>query len=102
MTAFTWLAWRVLQRRRGEVKPGFVWLAIAASALLFGAGHLPAARVLLGAIDPDVLVFVLGVNAAFGVLFGWLYWKRGLEAAMIAHATTHLVSYAITQVAGRG
>ncbi len=99
MTAFTWLAWRVLQRRRGAVKPGFVWLAIAGSALLFGAGHLPAARMLLGAIDANILVFVVAVNAAFGVLFGWLYWKRGLESAMVAHATAHLVSYLIAQIA---
>lgn len=100
MTFFTWLAWRMLQGRRGPVKPGFVWLAIVASALLFGAGHLPAARVLLGAIDTNVLIFVVGVNAVFGVLFGWLYWRRGLESAMVAHATTHFVSYLITQTVG--
>jgi hypothetical protein len=33
------------------------------------------------------------VNAAFGVLFGYLFWRYGLEAAMIAHATAHVVSY---------
>lgn len=100
MTFFTWLAWRLLQRRRGAVKPGFVWLSIVASALLFGSGHLPAARVLLGSIDANVLIFVVGVNAVFGVLFGWLYWRRGLESAMVAHATAHFVSYLITQIVG--
>jgi hypothetical protein len=33
------------------------------------------------------------VNTAFGVLFGYLFWRYGLEAAMIAHATAHVVSY---------
>jgi membrane protease YdiL (CAAX protease family) len=47
-----------------------------------------------------VVFFGVGVNAAFGLLFGWLYWRRGLESAMIAHAMTHLVSYVATQVAG--
>jgi hypothetical protein len=29
------------------------------------------------------------------VLFGYLFWRYGLEAAMIAHAMAHLVSYAV-------
>lgn len=100
MTAFAWLAWRFLQRRRGVVKPGFVWLAVAVSALLFAAGHLPAASLLIGSLTFDVVFFVLGVNAILGLLFGWLYWRRGLEAAMIAHAMAHLVSDLVTRSSG--
>jgi membrane protease YdiL (CAAX protease family) len=100
MTVFTWLTWRFVQRRRGVVKVGLVWLAIAASALLFGAGHLPLAHVLIGSLNGPVVLFVVGLNAAFGLLFGWLYWRRGLESAMIAHAVAHLVSYIATQIQG--
>jgi hypothetical protein len=25
--------------------------------------------------------------------FGWLFWRRSLEAAMIAHATSHVVLF---------
>lgn len=25
-----------------------------------------------------------------GVVFGWLYWRRSLETAMVAHATVHV------------
>jgi len=96
MTVFAWLAWRFLQRRSGAVTRGQMWLAIVASALLFGAGHLPVAAYLIGSLSAPVVFFVVGVNAIFGVLFGWLYWRRGLESAMIAHAMAHLVSYAIT------
>lgn len=93
MTALVWLAWRFLQQRRGPVRAGFVWLAIAVSALVFGAGHLPAASVLLGAMDVSVVAFVIGVNTAFGLLFGYLFWRHGLESAMIAHALAHVVSF---------
>jgi hypothetical protein len=41
------------------------------------------------------VVFVVGVIAAFGVLFGYLFWRYGLEAAMIAHGTAHVVSYVL-------
>ena len=100
MTAFTWLAWRFIQGKHGAVRPGLVWLALVASALLFGVGHLPVASYLIGSLTAAVVLFVVGVNTAFGLLFGWLFWRRGLESAMIAHAVTHLVSYAATQVSG--
>jgi len=93
MTALAWLAWRFLQQRRGPVRAGFVWLAIAVSALVFAAGHLPAASVLLRAMDVTVVAFVIGVNTAFGLLFGYLFWRHGLESAMIAHALAHVVSF---------
>ncbi len=93
MTALAWLAWRFLQQRQGHVSAGFVWLAIAVSALVFAAGHLPAASVLLGGLDVPIVAFVMGANTAFGLLFGYLYWRHGLESAMIAHAMAHLVSF---------
>lgn len=93
MTALVWLAWRLLQRRRSTPREVYIWFAIAVSALLFGAGHLPAAAMLVGELTGGVVLFVVGVNAAFGVLFGYLFWRYGLEAAMIAHITTHVVSY---------
>lgn len=100
MTAFTWVAWRLLQGKRGPVNPGVTWLGIALSALLFGVGHLPVASYLIGSLNGPVVLFVVGLNATFGLLFGWLFWRRGLESAMVAHAVTHLVSYAATQLSG--
>jgi membrane protease YdiL (CAAX protease family) len=93
MTALVWLAWRLLQRRLGAPRAAYVWLAIVVSALLFGAGHLPAAAVLVGELTGELVLFVVGLNAAFGVLFGWLFWRYGLEAAIIAHGVAHLVSH---------
>lgn len=93
MTGMTWLAWRFLQHRQDVVRPAYVWLAIVSSALVFGLGHLPIAHFLLGGFTPSILLWVIGANTSFGVLFGWLFWRRGLESAMVAHAMTHLVSY---------
>jgi hypothetical protein len=100
MTAFTWSAWRVFQGKRGAVNPVLTWLAITVSALLFGVGHLPVASFLIGSLNGPVVLFVVGVNTTFGVLFGWLFWRRGLESAMIAHAMTHFVSYLVTRFSG--
>jgi membrane protease YdiL (CAAX protease family) len=34
-------------------------------------------------------------NGLAGVVFGWLYWRRGLLAAMVAHLTFDLVLHVI-------
>lgn len=99
MTVLVWMAWRLLQRRKGTPQIVYVWFAIVVSALLFGAGHLPAAAAQVGELTADVAVLVVGANTAFGVLFGYLFWRYGLEAAIIAHAFAHVVSYIVGIVA---
>jgi membrane protease YdiL (CAAX protease family) len=96
MTALVWLACRFLQGRRGTVRGGLVWLAIVVSALIFGLGHLPVAFAVIDTMNTNIVLFVTGANAMFGVLFGWLFWRTGLESAMIAHAVAHAVSHVIT------
>ena len=93
MTTGVWLAWRVLQQRRGTPRLVYIWLAIVVSALLFGAGHLPAAAALVGNLSVDIVAYVVAANAAFGILFGYLFSRHGLEAAMMAHGTAHVVNY---------
>jgi membrane protease YdiL (CAAX protease family) len=66
-------------------KRGFVWVAIGLSALVFGVAHLPA----WSAAVPLSLGLAIGVvllNAVGGVVFGPVFVKRGIVAAMLAHA----------------
>jgi membrane protease YdiL (CAAX protease family) len=100
MTIFTWLMWRLLQRPGEAARPAYVSVAIAASSLLFGLGHLPVAYHLLGGLTPGTLFWVIGANTSFGLLFGWLFWRRGLESAMAAHAMAHLVNYLAGRMQG--
>lgn len=44
----------------------------------------------LGELTPWLVVRVLVLNGIAGVVYGWLYTRRGLEAAVFAHAATHL------------
>ena len=36
------------------------------------------------------VIVAVFMNAIVGFAFGWLYFRRSLEAAMLAHATVHL------------
>ncbi len=92
MTLIVWVAWRLLQKGRDiPTKAHFVG-AILLSSLVFGAGHLPVAYVLLSdSFGLALVLFVILANSAFGVIAGYLYWRKGLECAMIAHILCHLV-----------
>ena len=91
-TALVWLAWRLLQHRSGPPAPVYVWLAIGVSALVFGAGYLPAAVALVGRLSADIVVFVIVEHGVWRPV-RLLCWRHGLEAAMIAHGAAHAVSY---------
>jgi membrane protease YdiL (CAAX protease family) len=66
-----------------------MWFSILLAALLFGVLHLPAVATLTPLTSLLVARTVL-LNAFGGVVFGWLYWRRSLEAGMVAHATAHI------------
>lgn len=67
-----------------------IWVSIAVSAVLFGLGHLPATASLVPLTLPIVLRAIV-LNGIGGVLFGWLYWRRGLLLAMLAHWSADIV-----------
>lgn len=74
------------------------WVFIAANviaAMVFAAGHLPATLMTFGSITPLMLFRCFLLNGGFGLLFGWLYRKYGIQYAMMAHAGLHIVSKVI-------
>jgi hypothetical protein len=91
MSLFVWICWR-LAARPSAVPAWCFWMGAAAAALLFALGHVPVLYALVDQPSPALLAAVIGGNALPGLLFGWLFWRRGLEAAMLAHASAHLVA----------
>jgi membrane protease YdiL (CAAX protease family) len=100
MSALAFIGWVLTGRQSGGPGSGVMWVAIIISAVLFGIGHLPALAQSVDLTQALVARTIL-LNAIAGVLFGWLYWQRGLEAAMVAHAAFHipLVVLSLIQVA---
>ena len=94
MTLVAWALQRLRRTRAGPAPAWVYWGAIAVSAVLFAAGHLPTAFAALGA-GAMVIVRTFVLNAIPGALFGWLYWRRGLEHAMAAHLCADLVLHGI-------
>ncbi len=92
MSFLVWLLWRLAQQGQGMPRPALLWLGNSLSAILFGLGHLPAITLYGVALTPAIVAAVVLGNAAVGLIYGWLYWRKGLEAAMLAHAGTHLLA----------
>jgi membrane protease YdiL (CAAX protease family) len=102
LTTVAWLLWRTLLRGRPSPPAAAYGIAILVAAILFGAGHLPAAA----AVWPLTAVVVLRtivLNMIPGIPFGMIYCRWGLEYAMLAHFCADLVlqgSAGILEAAG--
>lgn len=91
MTLLAWTAWRIFQRGRGTPRAIFFVSAIVTSSVVFGIGHLPLVKALEVDFTLPIVSFIVLANALFGLIAGYLYWRKGLEAAIIAHMSTHIV-----------
>lgn len=95
MSLVAFAVWKVAGRGTDEPSPAIVWSAIVVAAVLFGVLHLPAAAPVYGTLTAEVVLFIVGLNAIGGIVFGWLFWRQSLEAAMAAHATAHVVALSV-------
>jgi membrane protease YdiL (CAAX protease family) len=92
------LAWLLARTTGGAPRTWVMIAAIVAAALLFGLGHLPAAAQ-LGPLTAAIVMRVIAYNALAGLVFGALYWKRGLEHAVLAHFCADLVLHVAAPLA---
>jgi membrane protease YdiL (CAAX protease family) len=46
----------------------------------------------MGHITVPAGVYIVVANAAFGLVAGWTYWRKGLEAAIGAHSLAHVLA----------
>jgi membrane protease YdiL (CAAX protease family) len=82
--------------------PG-IWIAIWITAVVFGLGHLPGTARALGLasvyeLSSRIVMRGIVLNSIAGVIFGWLYWKKGLEYAMLSHFMTDIGLHVVNAV----
>lgn len=87
VTLLVWLSTRTVDRAS---HPGPYWFAIAVAAFVPGLGEVLLTE---DTADPSyTVVSALVPNAVTGIMFGWIYWKRGLEMAILAHFFAECIS----------
>lgn len=95
MSLLAWLGWKLFFRKRETAPVGVIAAANLLSAVLFAAGHLPATAMMFGSITPMLLLRCFLLNGGFGLIFGYLYRKYGIQYAMLSHALLHVISKTI-------
>jgi membrane protease YdiL (CAAX protease family) len=90
LTLLAWIGSKFSHTSDGSPTSVVMWIAILISALLFGVGHLPTVTAMGVELTPLYVIRTLVLNGV-GILYGWLYWKRGLESAMLAHFSTDII-----------
>ncbi len=94
MTLLVWVFYKIKKTKEGNPTKLSIWLGIVLAAIIFGAGHLPA-LMSITTLTPLLIIRTIALNALGGIIFGWLYWKKGLESAMISHFSADIVLHVI-------
>lgn len=90
VSGLAWILGRFWQNTGGMPADGAFWMAIFLAAVLFGLGHLPATRNITP-LTPMLIARAIMLNGVAGIGFGWLYWRYGLEAAMLSHFSADIL-----------
>lgn len=86
MTLVVWLIFKVTKNLNSST----YWTGIIVASILFAVGHFPVVFNAVQSPTITLLTYVLIGNSIAGLFFGWLYWKKGLESAFIAHIFAHV------------
>ncbi len=86
MTLVVWLISKLTRR----LNQAIYWTGIIIASIIFAIGHFPVVYSAVHNPTLPLLAYVLLANSMAGLFFGWLYWKKGLEAAFIAHVFAHI------------
>lgn len=97
MTVLVWVSTKVARTKNGYPTTIGIWISIVVTTVLFGLGHLGITGGVTAITDVVILRAVL-LNG-ISVIFCWLYWKKGLESAMIAHFTADIIIHVLAPFA---
>lgn len=97
LSGILWLLSRFWTNGDGSAAIGAFWIANIIVAILFGLGHLPATAA-LAKLSPLLISRALILNGAGGIIFGVIFWKYGLFAAMVSHFSADIVLHVISSL----
>lgn len=87
-----WGVWRLSGRQQAP-SLALGWLAVVLGALLWALAHWLIAFWLLGALPDVMLLHLMLGRIVYGLMAGFLCWRFGLEAALLAHGLTDVLAH---------
>jgi membrane protease YdiL (CAAX protease family) len=95
VSLLAWLGSLVRRDSESRPRPVVFWIAIVVIAVAFGLSHLPATAAVGLPLDALVVTRAIVGNSIVGIPCGWLYWRRGLESAMVSHFSADIVLHVL-------
>jgi membrane protease YdiL (CAAX protease family) len=89
LTLFVWLLSFLPGLTASVVPNETFWIANSVTALLFGFAHLPGSAA-TAPLTKISFLLVIALNILVGLTYGYFFWVSGIEAAMLAHMSTHV------------
>lgn len=87
MTFFIWIGTKIFkQNQRTKI---IIIVSIFITAIIFGLWHLPITESLTK-LDSLIITRAIVLNGIGWIIFGYLFWKKWLESAIITHFTTDI------------
>ncbi|XAM51816.1 hypothetical protein TVTCOM_19290 [Terrisporobacter vanillatitrophus] len=92
LSFIVFILYKVFARKKDKtnIPNSIYFISIFIAAILFAIGHLPMTMSIFGIVDMAVILRMLILNGIPGIFFGYLYWKKGLEYAIISHMFIHI------------
>jgi membrane protease YdiL (CAAX protease family) len=95
VSLIVWIISKIKKVKDGSLTDFGIWLSIILATIIFGLEHLPAIAQIT-TLTWVVIIRAIVLNGVGGIIFGWLYWKKGLESVMTAHFSADIILHIIT------
>ena len=92
MSLLSFIMYKIFYKKEKKVPTKVFVIANIISAILFALGHIPTTISTFGGLTTLLFVRCMVMNGTFGLAFGWLYRKYGIQYSMLAHFGCHLIS----------
>jgi membrane protease YdiL (CAAX protease family) len=103
LSLIAWLGMKIFRvRGEGRGRTIALWVANLATALFFGWYHIGNEAMFVNPVPALVAWRTVLIVAPVGLAFGWLYWRKGLEAAIISHFVIDVIVHVIRPIAEHG
>lgn len=96
LSALAWMGVKLFRQTSGLGFFAILWAANLGSTLVFGLIHISNLVILDMPLTLAVVGSTIAMNGMIGLLFGWLYWKHGLESAILSHFFVDIVLKVVT------
>ena len=102
LTLVAWLGVKLFRLGEGRGRMAVLWVAIVATSLFFGWYHISNEQMFAAVVPPIVQLRTVLIILPVGLAFGWLYVRRGLEAAILSHFIIDVIVHVVRPIVEGG